>query len=89
MSNVKTIIQMKRFSCFAIFQIGFFLSLIGVLVVKYTEQLKLSTYQVSLYLSMNCVENCDEWRLAFFDEMTYICKKKKSYGLYKEQTDYP
>ncbi len=45
--------QTKRYVDLGIFQLGFFMALTGILIVRYTEEMGLNTYQVSLYLTLN------------------------------------
>ena len=45
--------QTKRYADLGIFQLGFFMALTGILIVRYTEEMGLNTYQVSLYLTLN------------------------------------
>ena len=45
--------QVKQYANLGIFQLGFFMALTGILVVRFAEELNLSPYQVSLYLTLN------------------------------------
>lgn len=45
--------QIKQYANLGIFQLGFFMVLTGILIVKYAEEFVLNAYQVSLYLTLN------------------------------------